>query len=151
MCPARSPTPPQTIGVVAWKEGEERRKTRGAAGSRQGLRAPGLIAAARGPGCASTPAAVGSSPEPARVCPPAIPISPFTTEKKKTPNVISALRRQPPRPTRGEFLQKGEKIVLANIHQTGPKAAGAPAELISSGNGSAVGCGTDSAATQQTS
>lgn len=64
---------------------------------------------------------------------------------------ISVLWRQPPRPTGGELLRKVEKISLANIHQTRPKAAGARAELISGSNGSAAGCRTDSAATRQTS
>lgn len=94
---------------------------------------------------------MGSSPELVGVWLPAIPISTFTMEKKKTPNVISVLWRQSPQPTGGEFLQKGEKIALVNIHQTQMKVAGALAELISGSNGSATGCRTDTAATQQTS
>lgn len=71
--------------------------------------------------------------------------------KSPEADIVSALWRQPRRLTGGEFLWKVEKIALATTHQTRPKAAGAPAELLSGSNGSAVGCRTDSAATQQTS
>lgn len=63
------------------ERGEDRNL--GAVGSRQGPRAPVPVAAARGCGCTSTSAVMGSSPEPAGVWLPAIPISTFTMEKKK--------------------------------------------------------------------
>lgn len=149
VCPPCSPTAPQTIGGVTWRGGRTETWGLRGPGRDRGHPSPSPL-----PGAAAVPAPLlrWAQPQSRRGSGSQLSPSPLLRwKRKKNPNVISVLWRQSLQPTGGEFLQKGEKIALVNIHQTQPKAAGALAELISGSNGSATGCRTDTAATQQTS